>query len=319
MGTYIAFNIRMMIIFLIAFVSTLILTKMYMRKAKQQGYVVQDMYKPGKRLVPTMGGLVILAGTFISLVAAQFFAINMVPLMIFYFIVFVYGMYGLVDDLFKFKQRVYKVWVLFFLALPIAILTSDTNLSLLFVSIELKWAYAFLFAPLYIMIVANLVNMHSGYNGLSAGLSLIIMMFAGIKAYLTVGVQDVFIILPIFGATLAFLVYNMYPSQVFLGNVGSFLIGGAIGGYFVLANMEMFGVIILMPHIINFLMWMYWIAKKIPHTKFGKLRKDRTIEAPNALTIKFLVSKTLRLTEPEAVWVCYGITAVFGAIGLIIG
>lgn len=318
MGSYIAFNIRMMIIFVIAFLATFLLMKMYIRKARQQGYVVQDMYKPGKKLIPTMGGLVVLAGTFISLVAAQFFAINMVPLMIFYFIVFVYGMYGLTDDLFKFKQRIYKVWVLFFLALPIAILTADTNLSLLFFSVELKWVYAFVFAPLYIMVVANLVNMHSGYNGLAPGLSLIIMAFAAIKSYMMGDGTNIFILIPVFGALLAFMAYNMYPSQVFQGNIGSFLIGGAIGGYFVLANMEMFGMIILIPHIINFLMWMWWVISKKPHKKFGKLRKDGTIEAPNYLTVKFLVSKMFRVTEPEAVWVCYAMTAVFGAIGLLI-
>jgi len=315
---YIPFNLKMMIIFLIAFASTFVLAKFYIRKARQQGYVVQDMYKRGKHFVPTMGGLVILAGTFISLVAAQFFSINMIPLMIFYFIIFVYGMYGLTDDLFKFKQRIYKVWILFFLALPIALLTSDTNLSLLFVSVELRAAYAFVFAPLYIMIVANLVNMHSGYNGLSAGLSVVIMIFAGIKAYLTTGAEDVFILLPIFGATLAFLAYNMYPSRVFLGNVGSFMIGAAIGGFFVLANMEMFGVIILIPHIINLLMWIYWVVKKIPHAKFGKLRQDGTIEAPNSLTIKYLVTRIFKVTEPEAVWICYAITAMFGVIGLVV-
>lgn len=315
---YIPFNLKMMLIFLIAFASTFILAKFYIRKAKQQGYVAQDMYKKGNKLVPTMGGLVILAGTFISLVAAQFFSINMIPLMIFYFIIFVYGMYGLTDDLFKFKQRRYKVWVLFFLALPIAILTSDTNLSLLFVTVELKWIYAFVFAPLYIMIVANLVNMHSGYNGLSAGLSVVIMVFAGIKAYLTIGVEDVFILLPIFGATLAFLAYNMYPSRIFLGNVGSFMIGGAIGGYFVLANMEFFGMIILIPHIVNFLMWIYWIVKKYPHIKFGKLMPDGTIEAPNSLTIKYLVARIFKVTEPEAVMICYAITALFGVIGLVV-
>jgi UDP-N-acetylglucosamine--dolichyl-phosphate N-acetylglucosaminephosphotransferase len=124
--------------------------------------------------------------------------------------------------------------------------------------------------------------------------------------------------LPIFGATLAFLAYNMYPSRIFLGNVGSFLIGSAIGGYFVLANMEMFGVIILIPHIINLLMWIYWGIRKYPYAKFGKLRQDGTIEAPNSLTIKYLVTRIFKVTEPEAVWVCYAITAVFGVIGLVV-
>ncbi len=306
-------------IFLVAFLTTFFLMKPFIRKSKQKGFVVKDMYKKDKPKITTMGGLVILAGVIISLIFAEFFTRLMVPLLIFYFVVFMFALYGLTDDLFGFRGKRHKVWILFLLALPIAILTKDTNISLVFFEIELGWIYAFIFAPLYIMVVANLVNMHSGYNGLAGGMTLILLIFAAIKSYLMNNSYFIYLIIPIIGALAAFMYYNSYPSQVFLGNIGSFLIGSALGGYLVLSNIEFFGVIILIPHIINFCLWLYWckIMPKEPHVKFAQVRKDGTIKPPNCLTVKYLAAKLFRVTESQAVLVCYGITAVFGVIGLV--
>ena len=306
-------------IFLAAFLTTFFLMKPFISKAKKKGFTVKDMYKKDKPDISSMGGLVILAGIVIALVFAQFFTRLMIPLLIFYFIVFMFALYGLTDDLLGFKGRRYKVWTLFLLAVPIAILTKDTTISLIFFNLELGWIYAFIFAPLYIMVVANLINMHSGYNGLAGGLTLILLIFAAIKSYTMNGSQLVYLIVPILGALTAFMYFNWYPSRIFLGNIGSFLIGSALGAYLVLSNIEFFGVIILIPHIVNFLMWMYWckIMHKEPHVKFAGVREDGTINPPNGLTIKYLAAKWFKVTEPKAVIICYGITAVFGVIGLV--
>jgi UDP-N-acetylglucosamine--dolichyl-phosphate N-acetylglucosaminephosphotransferase len=305
-------------IMLVAFFVTYFLAKPFIKKARAEGFVVKDMYKRGKPLIPTMGGLVILAGIVISLVFAELFTRLMVPLLVFYFIVFVYAMYGLMDDLFSFRGRRHKVWVLFLLAMPIAVLTTDTSISLVFFSLELGALYAFVFAPLYIMVVSNLVNMHAGFNGLSGGLTFIMLFFAAIKAYIENNSHTLYLILPVIGALGAFMLYNKYPSRLLLGNVGQFLIGGALGAYLVLANIEWFGVVLLIPHIVNFVLWLYWcrMMHKVPHVKFAPVRRDGTIDAPNGLTMKYLVAKWFRVNEWQAVLVCYGITFVFGVVGL---
>ena len=306
-------------IFLVAFLTTFLLMNPFINKAKKKGFTVIDMYKKDKPNIPSMGGLVILAGTVIALIFAEFFTRLMVPLLIFYFVVFMFGLYGLVDDLFGFKGRRYKVWTLFLLALPIAILTRDTTISLIFFDIKLGWIYAFIFAPLYVMVVANLINMHSGYNGLSGGLTLILLIFAAIKSYTMNGSQLVYLIVPLLGSLAAFMYFNWYPSRIFLGNIGSFLIGSALGAYLVLSNIEFFGVIILIPHIVNFLMWMYWckIMDKEPHVKFAQVKEDGILNPPNGLTLKYLVAKWFKVTEPNAVIICYGITIIFGIVGLV--
>jgi len=311
---------RIMLVFAVGYLSTFILTQYYIKKATQKGIVVPDMYKKHRPMIPSMGGLAILGGTIVALIITQFLVPNVIPLLIFYFVVMTYCLYGLTDDLLGFKKRKGKILILFFLALPIAILTSDTNISFFFINLELGVVYAFIFAPIYIMVVANLMNMHAGFNGLPSGLTLIILAFACVKLYLLGMTQNILLIMPLLGALLAFYYYNMYPSRVFLGNNGSFLIGSAVGAFFVLTNMEFFGIIILIPHIINFLMWAYWkrIMHRVPHEKFARVMEDGTLEAPNRLTMKYLVISLFRLTERQAVMVLYGITAFFGVVSLVI-
>src|SRR3989338_10442496 len=88
-------------IFLIALISTFIITKYFIKKFNEKGFTVKDMYKPEKPQVPTMGGLAILSGTLVALICSQIllpeFQID--KLLVFYFVVFIYGIFGLLDDL----------------------------------------------------------------------------------------------------------------------------------------------------------------------------------------------------------------------------
>ncbi|MBT3408371.1 hypothetical protein HN415_06840, partial [Candidatus Woesearchaeota archaeon] len=235
----------------------------------------------------------------------------------------IFGTFGLIDDLINIGRRI-KVVAPFFMALPMALITIDTNISILSYTIELGWIYPYLFAPIYVMVVANLINMHAGYNGLEAGLSIIIIGFISLKLALFGPLKLLFYIIPLFFTLLGFYWYNKYPSKIFMGNVGTTVVGAGIGAMLVFFNMEFFGIIILMPHIINFLLWIFWSGflmkkypNKYPHIKFGKLRKDNTIDVPNYLTIKYAVTKLFRVNEKSAVWICYGITVGFGVIGLV--
>ncbi len=306
-------------LFFVSFFSTLILTKLYIRKAIARGLVVKDMYKPGETMVPHMGGIVILTGIVIGLIMSQFSRVNMIPLLLFYFVVILYAIYGLVDDLLAFKNKITKLWVLFFFAVPISILTVDTNLNLLFFNLELGWFYAFIFAPFYIMVVAHLINFHEGFNGLATGSTLIMLIFAAIKSYMLNGWSYSILLVPLIAATLAFMYFHFYPAKVLCGNVGTYLVGSALGAFLVLANIEFFGVIILMPHIINFILWPIWCLKmkKYPYQKFGKLRSDGTVETPNYFTLKYAVCRMFKVTEWQATLICYGLTLFFCIIGLI--
>jgi len=317
---------KLLLIFLVTFFSSLWLVGYVIKKSKRKKHLcVRDMYKEKQPLIPSTGGIAIIAGLLVSLTITQLFVneVDLGKLLIFYFIVLVYGVFGLLDDLVD-LGRIMKIFAPYFMALPIALINTDTTLSLIFVTLNIGLWFSYLIAPIYIMVVANLVNMHSGYNGLAGGVSTIILFFIGLKSVIEGNISNFFYLIPILGALLAFMYYNKYPSQIFLGNAGSLLIGSAIGAALILFNMEIFGIIILIPHIVNFLMWCVWVVlmkmhpNKHPHIKFAEVRKDGTVNPPNVLTIKYALCKIFRLKESSAVWILYGLTVVFGIIGLVV-
>jgi UDP-N-acetylglucosamine--dolichyl-phosphate N-acetylglucosaminephosphotransferase len=309
----------------VAFLVTLYLTRKFISRFQAGGFVAKDMYKRERPDVPTMGGVPLMGGIMISLIAAQLLISQheiVEKLLIFYFVVFIYGIFGLIDDLIKIKSRWKRVYLLYFLALPIALLMQGEYITFSELNIRLYvgWLKPYVIAPIYVMVVSNMINMHAGFNGLSGGLSWILMLFVGLKVLLRGDTTQLYYLMPIFGALLAFMWYNKYPSRIFLGNSGTQMLGAAVGGLIILHSLEIFGLIILLPHIINFLMWIYWLANMhiYPHIKFAKLRDDDTIEPPNKLTMKYLVTHYLRVRELRAILILYAITAAFGIAGLLL-
>lgn len=313
------------VVFGVAFAVTFYLTRKFILRFHAGGHVVKDMYKTKQPDVPTMGGVAIMGGVMMSLIAAQLLIDQhqfVEKLLIFYFIVFIYGVFGLIDDLIRVKSRWKKIYLLYILALPIALLNVGeyVTFSPMDFRLHLGWLKPYIIAPIYVMVVSNMINMHAGFNGLSGGLSWILLFFIGLKVYFEGNTTQLYYLMPILGALLAFMWYNKYPSRIFLGNSGTLMLGAAVGGLIILYDMEIFGIVLLTPHIINFLMWGYWLAnmKVHPHIKFAKLREDGTIKPPNKLTMKYLVTSLFRVGELRAILILYAITAAFGLGGVLL-
>lgn len=308
-------DLQILLVFFVSLVSSFYLGKKFIRKLRDRGHVVTDMYKKERPKVPTMGGLIILGGVLTSLIVAQFMVPSIETLLIFYLIGINYMVFGLIDDLLD-MNRFWKMVLPFFLALPIAIIDINTSVWLGMGMFELGLFYSFIVAPLYVMVVSNLVNMHSGFNGLASGLTLILMCFVELKVFLTVGLEGMIYIMPMLGALAAFFYFEKYPSKIFLGNCGSLFLGAVLGSLIVLNNLELFGIVIMIPHIVNFLMYVVWRIKKVGEVKFGKIRADGTLEVPNNLTLKWVPPYYFRLTEQQSTFIMFLITVAFGIIGV---
>ena len=180
-------------------------------------------------------------------------------------VISIYGLYGLVDDLVDINRKTkFVVPVLF--SIPLIEIIFPQNFSIPFYGeLDLQtfiWeniTYGDLFkitvTPVYVMVVANLVNMHSGYNGLQSGLSLILLFTLLIKSWQDDNFSKITPAFALCGSMLAFWFYNRYPSSVFEGNIGSMLMGSTIGCVIVIQQLWWFGFVILIPHTINFLLW----------------------------------------------------------------
>jgi UDP-N-acetylglucosamine--dolichyl-phosphate N-acetylglucosaminephosphotransferase len=318
-------NYKLLLIFAYSLVATMVALPYVIKKCFQHGYIVKDMHKIGYPMVPVLGGIALLAGIFVSLALSQILLpdqFSLGHLFIFYFVVLIYGMYGLLDDIFHFKARYSKILVLLVLSLPIGSLLITTILDLKFASIDLGLVYTLLFAPIYIMVVANLINLHAGFNGLGPGSTLIMLIAAGVKSYLVHGTTYLMYLMPILGAMAVFYWYNKYPAKVFDGNIGAFVMGSALGAFLIVNHLEIFGVVILVPHIITFVLdtWVIGIMK-VPDKEFPKPRKDGLIIIDKTMrykSFKNVICTWFTVTEKQATNILLLITALFCVIGVIL-
>lgn len=308
-----------------SFAFTFLLMPIVIRRFKSLGMLAIDYYKPERRLVPTGGGVLILLSLIIFYAINGALALNGVKLydlskIEWYsaLVVIYFGSFGLIDDFWD-VGRAAKIFAPFFFSLPLSLVLPYSGVTLPFIGyIEMGDFFLLFVAPLYVMVVANLVNMHSGFNGMAAGLSAMLMLTLAAKSFM-LGKGTVFMLSCALGATLAFLWYNRYPSRIFDGNVGALSMGAAIGVGIISGGFLVSGFIMLIPHTVNFLMYVYW---RIMHTlkpnderwkivKFGKCREDGTLEVPNNLTLKWVLPYYFRMTEKQAVLAMYLLTAPF--------
>ncbi len=78
---------------------------------------------------------------------------------------------------------------------------------------------------LWILGVTNAVNLIDGMDGLAAGISLLAAASLGIIAW-SHGAQNMAVLATaVCGASAGFLVYNFYPSRLFMGDAGSLFLG----------------------------------------------------------------------------------------------
>ena len=109
-------------------------------------------------------------------------------------------------------------------------LGTDTYIPILKTSITLP-TYLYVPAAIFIILATtNAINLTDGIDGLSSSVSAII-----ITCLTVIGIQlgnpEVSLFGSIvIGAVLGFLMFNLHPAKVFMGDTGSLLLGGVISG-----------------------------------------------------------------------------------------
>ena len=168
-----------------------------------------------------------------------------------------FGLIGLIDDLIKYLKKrslglltMQKLFLQIALALIIAYgvqqntdLGREIYLPFLKNSIDL----GIMFMPFVVLVMVssvNAVNLTDGLDGLAAGLIIIAMLSFALIAYmqniLPMSLFSLIVALTSFG----FLIYNFYPAKIFLGDVGSLALGGALASVAIFTRMELFLLII---------------------------------------------------------------------------
>jgi phospho-N-acetylmuramoyl-pentapeptide-transferase len=214
---------------------------------------------------PTMGGLLILLGLLVSVLLWSELDNRFVWILL--FITSGYGLLGFIDDYKKvtsgkndgLRGRTKLFWqTLLALAVSIAIYLDpsfDQELSVPFFK-DFTPHLGVLYVPLATFIIvgaSNAVNLTDGLDGLAIGPVMIAAATMGLLSYVAghtliadyLGIKYVagtgqlaIFCGALIGGGLGFLWFNAYPAQLFMGDVGSLALGGALGAIAVVIRQE---------------------------------------------------------------------------------
>lgn len=234
-----------------------------------------------KQGTPTMGGIIMIL---VIIVVTGFcyydymkdpeqmeIAKNLLPLL---FVTVGFGLIGLIDDLKKLISRntdglspKAKMFGLLIISVAYSLLLTNvfqigTDIYIPFVGTYFTlpiWLYI-PFAILVMLATTNAVNLTDGIDGLSTSVTTIIITCLTVISIIF-GIKEVTIFGSILiGACLGFLLFNLHPAKVMMGDTGSLMLGGAIAGLALYMKMPLLLIIIAIIPIIETLSVMIQVA-----------------------------------------------------------
>lgn len=252
-----------MISFLIStFLGLILIPILHKFKANQNLSIYLNERHSSKKNTPTMGGLIFILATLITMLLLLLLkkielSYNLL-IVIFTFIG--YFLIGFIDDYLIIKRhnndglsetqklllQVIIATIFFYLFLL------ANNEPLLWVhslniKLDIGWYYG-LFILLVLIASSNAVNITDGLDGLAGGLSFIAFLTFGVITAAT-GWLEGYVEISLFcfalaGALLGFLVFNVNPAKVFMGDTGSLALGATLGTAAILTRHELLLIVI---------------------------------------------------------------------------
>lgn len=241
---------------LIPFIATVILGVIIvpiLKKCKV-GQIVRDDGPKGhlkKNGTPTMGGIMIIIVLTIYLGICS---INNPILLLALVPVLGFGVIGFIDDYKKLvlknteglspKLKMLGLFIVsaIFILLYVSVFKLPTTILIPYFNIPLNLSLGVFVAFIMFILLgtSNSINLTDGLDGLSAGVVAIIMTFFSIIAFKTYDTDMIIFGLSTIGASLGFLVFNVNPAKVFMGDTGSLALGGAIAAIAIILKMPLY-------------------------------------------------------------------------------
>ena len=217
----------------------------YLKKLKF-GQVVREEgpeTHKSKSGTPTMGGVAILSGIILSyLLLVE----KNVDSLVFFIVTIGFGAVGLLDDYIKVVKkrnlglRAYQklvgqfifAFVLVFYQYRYGILGDAIYIPLFNQLVSLGWLYL-PFAFIVVVGIVNSVNLTDGLDGLASGVTIVylscfLLVLLMLRDAIVISQTHFVLIGALIGALGGFLCYNRFPAKIFMGDVGSLSIGGAV-------------------------------------------------------------------------------------------
>ena len=235
-----------------------ILRRLKMGQTEREDGVTSHLKKAG---TPTMGGVIIL----LSIVITSVFYIKDYPKILpILFVTLGFGLIGFLDDYLKVvMRRSDGLYPKQKMALQIVVTAIFAFYILKFTDVSLAMLLPFsggkylnigwLAVPVMFIAVigtVNGVNFTDGLDGLASSVTVLVATFFTVVAIGTKsGISP--ITCAVVGALLGFLLFNVYPASVFMGDTGSLALGGFVASTAYMLQMPIFIIIVGLVYLVE--------------------------------------------------------------------
>lgn len=272
-----------------------------------------------KHNTPTMGGIIFLISMFIT---SLFFLKNNPEGILVLLNTIGFGLIGFLDDFIKiikkrslglraYEKILLQVLVMCLFLFYINKFLPGENYSRIYVPfMRNKFIDLGVFFVPFIFFVmvgtVNSINLTDGLDGLAAGVTVLVSIFF---MYVALKFNNKLCLISgsVVGSLLSFLLFNSYPAKIFMGDAGSFALGGFVSAIAIILRMPLFLVIVGLVYVLEAL-------SDIIQVCYFKISHGKRIFKMAPLHHHFELSGW---HETKVVCVFYFITAVMCLIGLL--
>lgn len=277
------------LVFAVSAVVTCVAAAAIIGPLRGAGVVGRDLHKPAFPQVPEMGGVGVVAGFVFGILLAialrrftdVYGGINASILLAVLGTTVIAAAIGAADDVLSLRQST-KAVLPILAALPLAAMRAGTTEMAVpgLGVIDVGWIYPLVLLPVGVTVATNASNMLAGFNGLELGIGIVQMAaLAAIAGYLG-ETTALTILLAGLGALLGALRFNWFPARLFVGNVGTLLIGAIVASAVIVGKFEVAGVIVYVPHAVDFVLK---ARRRFPTTGWaGTLGEDGRLRVTSA-------------------------------------
>ena len=236
------------------------LKKLKMGQTERVEGVQSHLKKAG---TPTMGGVMFLVSTVIT---ALFYVKDYPKIIPVRFLTLGFGLIGFLDDYLKVVLRRSDgllAWQKLLLQVVVTGIFTFYILNYTDISLTMRipfWSghyldLGWLAVPLLFFAVigtVNGVNFTDGVDGLASSVTLIVAVFFTVVSIgLKSGIEP--FTCAVVGGLMGFLLYNVYPAKVFMGDTGSLALGGFVAGCAYMMQMPLFILIVGLIYLVEVL------------------------------------------------------------------
>lgn len=303
-------HIDLLIAFLIALISSFLLTYPIKKLAYKWGVLDRPNYrKIHTRATPRLGGLAIFIAAFLGALYLQPAHEHLLEILLGAIVIIITGAlddrYG-IRPIIKLTGQLVAASFLISSGLIIEKITLPIigAIDLGFISV--------LVTVLWIVGITNAINLIDGLDGLATGVTSIALTSLFVIAMIDGQLVPAYISVVLIGANIGFLYHNFFPAKIYMGDTGSNFLGYMIA---VISMLGLFKNVALLSFIIPIIV----LAVPIFDTLFAivrrLLRKESIMMADNKhIHYQLLFAG---FSHRKAVLIMYGFSAVFGVLAIL--